>query len=177
MNAMNFTSSHAKMIIAFLIAGIISFYFSDASSARAPIRTITGTVTKVSDGDTIQITTPEQTKLRVRLYGIDAPEMPKTNPPPGYVRVHGESFGKDCRKALEAKIMGKKIRMDIMDIDKSRQTFGIIWLGNRNINLEMIREGYAKAYDEYLKEPYRSEFRLAQKEARSSRRGLWNLPE
>ena len=174
---MNFKSSYTKIIIAYLIAGTISFYFPGASLARAPIRTMTGTVTKVSDGDTIQITTPKQPKLRVRLYGIDAPEMPKTNPPPGYVRVHGESFGKDCKKALEAKIMRKKIRMDIMDIDKDRQALGIIWLGNRNINLEMIREGYAKADDEYLKEPYRSEFQSAQKEARSSRRGLWNLPE
>ena len=73
--------------------------------------------------------------------------------------------------------MRKKIRLDIMDIDKYRRTVGIVWLENRNINLEMIREGYAKAYEEYLKAPYRSEFLSAQKEARSSRRGLWNLPE
>ena len=162
--------------ILLLLAGLTQPLMASASQV-VPLRTVTGTVTKVSDGDTIQVTTPEQTKLRVRLYGIDAPEMPKTNPPPGYVKVHGESFGKDCKKALEAKIMGKKIRLDIMDIDKYKRMVGIIWLGNRNINLEMIREGYAKAYDEYLKEPYRSEFQSAQKEARSSRRGLWNLPE
>ena len=82
--------------------------------------------------------------------------MPKTNRPPGYVKVHGESLGKDCQKALEAKIIKKKIRMDVLDIDKYRRTVGIIWLGNRNINLEMVREGYAKAYDKYLKGSYRS---------------------
>ena len=168
---------HFLLLLLLLLAGIATLPFPPFSFAREPIRNITGTVTKVSDGDTIQITTPEQTKLRVRLYGIDAPEMPKTNPPPGYVKVHGESFGKDCKKALEAKIMGKQIRMDILDIDKYKRTVGIIWLGNRNINLEMIREGYAKAYDQYLKGSYRSEFLSAQNEARSSRRGIWNLPE
>ena len=183
-NPMKFVSNyifmrriHIKTILVFsMLTGLITSFLPLIQS-HATIRTIIGTVTKVSDGDTIQITTPEQTKLRVRLYGIDAPEMPKTNPPPGYVRVHGESFGKDCKKALEAKIMGKKIRLDIMDIDKYRRTVGIVWLENRNINLEMIREGYAKAYEEYLKAPYRSEFLSAQKEARSSRRGIWNLPE
>lgn len=160
-----------------MLAGLTNFFLAPHSFARDPIRTVHGLVTKVSDGDTIQITTPEKTKLRVRLYGIDAPEMPKPTPPPGYARVHGEYFGKDCKKALETKIMGKEIRMDVMDIDKYKRTVGIIWLESRNINLEMIREGYTKAYEEYLKAPYRSEFLSAQKEARSSRRGIWNLPE
>jgi endonuclease YncB( thermonuclease family) len=47
--------------------------------SHTTISTVTGTVTKVSDGDTIHLTTPEQTKLKVRLYGIDAPETDKIN--------------------------------------------------------------------------------------------------
>ncbi len=43
----------------------------------ASIRTATRTVTKVSDGDTLHVATPEQTKLTVRMYGMDAPETPK----------------------------------------------------------------------------------------------------
>jgi micrococcal nuclease len=45
---------------------------------------------------------------------------------------------------------------------------GMIYLDNRNINLEMVREGYAEAYIEYLKPPYRSEFIEAEREARSA---------
>lgn len=41
--------------------------------AKELIRTIEGTVIKVSDGDTINIQDSLGTKVKVRLYGIDAP--------------------------------------------------------------------------------------------------------
>jgi hypothetical protein len=71
------TLSIKSLLILCLLAGLTILLLTSLSLAREPIRTVTGTVTKVSDGDTIQVTTPEKTKLRVRLYGIDAPEMPK----------------------------------------------------------------------------------------------------
>jgi hypothetical protein len=70
-----------RIFILFLLAGLITLLFSSFSFAREPIRTVTGTVTKVSDGDTIHVKTPEQTKLTVRLYGVDAPEMPQNQSP------------------------------------------------------------------------------------------------
>jgi micrococcal nuclease len=77
----------ATLLLA-LILGVIAFIIVPASQAF--IRTVTGTVTKVSDGDTIHLTTPEQTKLKVRLYGIDAPETPKINAHSGKVSKPGQ---------------------------------------------------------------------------------------
>ena len=145
-------------------------------SSTATIRTVTGTVTKVSDGDTIHLTTPEQTKLKVRLYGIDAPETDKINNHTGRISKPGQPYGEESWKALENKIMGKQVKLDILDIDKYRRMVGMIYLDNRNINLEMVREGYAEAYMEYLKPPYRSEFIEAEREARSAKKGIWSLP-
>jgi len=71
--------------------------------------------------------------------------------------------------------MGKQVRLDIIDIDRYIRTVRMIWIGDKNINLEMVKEGYAEAYLEYLKEPYRAPFIRAEKEARSSRRGIWSL--
>jgi len=51
--------------------------FCAAASQAAPIRTVTTTITKITDGDTVQAVTPEGTKLKVRLYGIDVPETAK----------------------------------------------------------------------------------------------------
>ena len=153
------------------------FIFFNSYAFQSTIRTVTGTVTKVSDGDTIHLTTPEQTILKVRLYGIDAPETDKIDHKTGKVNIPGQPYGDESWKALESKIMGKKVKVDILDIDKYRRMVGIIYLNDRNINLEMIREGYAEAFIEYLKEPYRSEFLKVEQEARSAKKGIWSLTE
>jgi endonuclease YncB( thermonuclease family) len=49
----------------------------------------------------------------------------------------------------------------------------ILHLADRNINLEMVKEGYAWAYKEYLARPYASEFIGAENDARSKQLGLW----
>jgi len=166
------TSSIKGFLILVLIAGLTIFLLTSPSFAREPIRT----VTKVSDGDMIHVTTPEKTKLTVRLYGMDAPETPKINQRTGHINKPGQTpYGQESWKALEAKIMGKQVRLDIIDIDRYKRMVGMIWIGDRNINLEMVREGYAEAYVEYLKEPYRAQFIRAEREARSARRGIWSL--
>jgi len=70
------------------------------TTANSTIRTVTGTVTKVSDGDTIHLTTPEQTKLKVRLYGIEAPKTDKINNHTGRISKPGQPYGEESWKAL-----------------------------------------------------------------------------
>jgi len=162
------------IILLFLIVGI-AFLITPVS--HADIRTVTGTVTKISDGDTIHITTPEQTKLKVRLYGIDAPETDKINQRTKHISKPGQPYGKEAQKALSKKIMGKHVKLEIIDIDKYRRMVGMVWLDERNINLEMVKEGYAEAFIEYLRPPYKSQFLNAEKEARAARKNIWSLPE
>jgi len=173
-NAMPLITSSIKVFLTLcLLAGLTTFSFTSLSFAREPIRTVTGKVTKVSDGDTIQVTTPEQTKLRVRLYGIDAPETPKIDQRTG--RVNKPTLWKGILEGSGRQNHGKQIRLDIIEIDQYKRMVGMIWIGSRNINLEMVQEGYAEAYVEHLKEPYRVQFIRAEKEARSARRGVWSL--
>jgi len=148
-----------------------------AHPAHTTIRIATGTVTKVSDGDTIQVVTPEQTKLKVRLYGIDARKHPKFNRQSGQVHRPGQPFSEEAQKALKDKLMGKQVRLEILDIDKYRRMVCMVWLDGRNINLEMVMEGYAEAFVEYLKPPYRIDFLKAEQEARAGGKNIWSLPE
>jgi endonuclease YncB( thermonuclease family) len=46
--------------------------------AKEITRTIDGMVTKISDGETIHVTNNHGTKVKVRFYGIDAPETEKS---------------------------------------------------------------------------------------------------
>ncbi len=161
----------------FLLAFIILATFTRAPVHSYTIRTVKGTVTRVYDGDTIQLTTPNQTILKVRLYGIDAPETPKTDHRKGQWNIPGQSLAKESAKALKNKVFGNKVKLDIIEVDQYRRMVGIIRLEDRNINLEMIREGYADCYFEYLRYPYSKPFLDARREAKSAKRGIWSLPE
>jgi len=160
------------------VAASISFLFLIlilSSPSHAFIRTVEGTVSKITDGDTLQVITQEGTKLKIRLYGCDAPETEKRNRATEDTSIPGQPYAEEAMQALKAKVYRKKVRVDIIDIDRYRRMVSMIWLGNRNINLEMVREGYAEAYREYLKEPYRSQFIDVERKARSERNGIWGL--
>jgi endonuclease YncB( thermonuclease family) len=171
-----FTIKNAIILVLLVVLSISLLTTFSFARKSIPIRTVTGKVTKVSDGDTIHVTTPEQTRLTVRLYGIDAPETPKVNQRTGHVNKPGQAMGEEAWGVLRIKIIGRTVKLDIIDIDQYKRMVGIIWLDKRNINLEMVREGFGEAYVEYLKEPYRSQFMQAEREARSARRGIWSLP-
>jgi micrococcal nuclease len=139
----------------------------------AVIRTVEGTVTQVTDGDTLKVETAEGTKLTVRLYGIDAPEVERINRRTGLISKQGQSYGKSSYEVLEAKVLRRKVKVDILDIDRYKRMVGIIYLDGRDINLEMVRGGWAWAYREYLDRPYASVYIEAEKEARDKGSGLW----
>jgi endonuclease YncB( thermonuclease family) len=117
--------------------------------------------------------TNEGTKLRVRLYGIDAPETVKMNRRTGIVSKPGQPYGEEAYRVLESKVLRKRVKGQIMDVDRYHRMVAILYLGDRDINREMVSEGYAWAYREYLHGPYASEYIDAEREARSKHLGLW----
>ena len=75
--------------------------------------------------------------------------------------------------ALAEKVLRKEVTITIQDRDQHKRIVGIIRIGNRNINEEMVREGWAWAYREYLRGPYVSEFINAERGARERKLELW----
>jgi len=129
-------------------------------------RTIEGVVRAVYDGDTILLATREESRLKVRLYGIDAPETPKPDTP-------GQPFGAVARRTLMYKIMGRQVSAELIDIDQYKRAVAVIRYNGRDINREMTAEGMAWAYRQYLQGPYASEYIGAENRARSRRAGFW----
>lgn len=147
--------------------------------AKDPIRIIEGIVVKVSDGDTINVQDSYGTKVKVRLYGIDAPETEKSNKKTGRVSKPGQPYGEEAYQALNSKIYRKQVKLEIMAVDQYKRSVGIVYLNGKNINQEMVAEGYAWAYRQYLDRPHASEYIQAEERARVKRLGLWqqNNPE
>lgn len=141
--------------------------------AKEPIRTIEGIVTKVSDGDTIQITDNLGTMVKIRLYGIDAPETTKRKKKTDQISKPGQPYGEEAYQALRQKVKLKQVSCDVYDIDKYRRLVAIVMLNGRDINREMIAEGHAWAYRKYLRSPMAADYILSEEKARRDRKGLW----
>lgn len=129
-------------------------------------RIIEGMVRAVYDGDTVLLTTREESRLKVRLYGIDAPETNKPDKP-------GQPYGGISRRTLMYKIMGRRVSAEIVDMDQYKRAVAVIRYEGRDINREMVSEGAAWAYRQYLQGAYASEYIGAESLARSRRAGLW----
>ena len=135
------------------------------STARAE-RTVPAMVRSVYDGDTILVATRQQNRLKVRLYGIDAPETSKPGSP-------GQPFGSVSKRTLMYKVMGRRVSVEIMDTDQYGRSVGVVRYEGRDINREMVEEGMAWAYRQYLHGPYASEYIDGEERARARHKGLW----
>jgi micrococcal nuclease len=137
-----------------------------ASAESHAARTVEGVVQAVYDGDTVLLVTRESSQIKARLYGIDAPETAKPDKP-------GQPFGDAAKRTLRSKILGKRVSAEIVDVDQYQRAVAVIRYAGRDINREMVAEGLAWAYRQYLQGPYTSEYLSAESSARSGRYGLW----
>jgi endonuclease YncB( thermonuclease family) len=66
-----------------------------------------GTVTRVADGDTVTVITSNHTKLRIRMFGMDAPETPKGT------KFPGQPYGKEAEAYRKQLVEGKHVKVEI----------------------------------------------------------------
>lgn len=150
------------ILISYLISPILPMLH-----AASPTRTIFAVITRIVDGDTVMAETNDGTSLKIRLYGIDAPELSRADRP-------GQAFAEESCIYLSSLILGKTVRLDIWAIDRYHRIVAMIWMEEQNINLQMVSAGMAEAYLEYLKhEPYKSQFINAETEAKEKKMGIW----
>lgn len=122
-------------------------------------QSFTGPVVSVADGDTITVLVNNEQR-KVRLAEIDAPE--KT-----------QAFGSRAKIQLSDKVFGKSVRVDYHEKDRYGRFVGYVKVDNRNVNLEMVEEGFAWRYTQYSKD---LDYGRAQAKAQERRAGLWADP-
>lgn len=147
-------------------------------TTKAPEATPTPTVTKtlysvsrVIDGDTIDVTI-DGTKQRIRLIGINSPEL-------GDSRTPVQCFAREAEQKADQVLSGKKVSIeaDITqgDKDKYNRLLRYVFLEDgTDFNKMMIAEGYAHEYTYNTPYNYQKEYKQAETEARNGNKGLWN---
>jgi len=114
--------------------------FIGGALLSSSIRFYPAKVTKAYDGDTVTVIIDLGMGIsiteRVRLYGINAPELR------GAERVDGLK----SRDALRKLILNKEVRLETIKNDKKGKygrLIGILYLGDLNVNKWMVKNNYA----------------------------------
>ena len=114
---------------------------------------------KIIDGDTIHIG-----KNKIRLYGIDAPEINQTCT----IEKIIWDCGIDSSQALESMISEKEIQCEIVDIDRYKRFVAKCFVKNINLNQYMVQNGWAVAYRYYS-----DDFIKNEEIAKKNKAGIW----
>ena len=143
-----------KLLFIFVLS--ISFFVPTAQAAN--------TVASIYDGDTLTL----NNGAKVRLLQIDTPELSS-----------GECYGQEARQAL-IKLVGKSqvtLEGDTASADRDRygRYLRYIFVGKKNLNLELVKIGAAAPYFyQGEKGKYSNKILKAAERAKSKKLGLWS---
>jgi len=123
-------------------------------------------VVKVIDGDSLHVYIDNTDSLRVRLYGIDAPE-------------YEQKYGIAAKDFLSQLVNNNTIQnMEIINIDRYDRPVVVIYLANGMIvQEELLANGMAWYYERFCKiADLCSNFELLANDAKDMGLGLWADP-
>lgn len=118
------------------------------------------TVVAVHDGDTITVRSDITTKIR--LFGIDAPELKQP---------HGQA----SKQALSGMVFGKIVTVTPANKDRYGRTVAQIKADGVDVNNRMVEMGAAWWYTDYAKHDTIKQ--QLQSDAQGHKRGLWADPQ
>jgi micrococcal nuclease len=144
---------HVAAAVALLLVG----------STVAQAREWAGTVTHVTDGDTVWVRPDGEGRarpLKLRLDGIDAPER-------------CQAWGPQATAALAGRVLHRRVSVDSRATDDHGRLLGRLGLGGDDVGAWMVRQGHAWSYRYRRSEgPYAGQ----EAGARAGRRGLFADP-
>ncbi len=118
-----------------------------------------GTVIKIVDGDTFDLLTKENISIRIRMNGIDCPERK-------------QDFYQAAKDALDLLVFKREVQLVTYGKDRNKRVIADVFISGENINLTMIKSGYAWHYKKYSSD---SSFAKAEDLAKATKRGLWQM--
>ena len=162
-------------VVSLVAAGIVcarstTAPIPDGDNARYHDRSFN--VARVIDGDTLDIAAPDGVKdvTRIRLWGVDAPEV-------GHGSKEGMHFGREAAEFARVTLAGRRVHV-VLSPRRTRGKYGrllaYIYLerGGTMFNELLLEKGYAYA-DLRFGHHYFDRFKAIEKRARKSRTGLW----
>ncbi len=138
-----------------------------STPCRDPVK---GEVVDVIDGDTIKVETGRGVE-RVRLIGIDTPEVDHSGP-------YDECFGEESKAFLSAMVGDRRVWLtfDVECEDQYDRTLAYVHRGietNEFVQRLLLRGGWAEAYAVSPNVSLRETFEADEAVAREAAEGMW----
>lgn len=118
-----------------------------------------GPVTWVTDGDSLRVLVKGR-HMEVRLADVDAPERE-------------QPYGWQAKLELIDLVRDRHVVIVPRDVDRYGRVVARVWVGDLDVNRELVRRGAAWFYSQYAQD---EALYYAEQEARDAQRGLWALP-
>jgi micrococcal nuclease len=126
-------------------------------------------VKRVNDGDTVEL---KDGRL-VRYIGVDAPEI-------NHERHTAEPFGFEARRENAELIRSGRLRIefDVERFDPYGRTLAYVFLPDGSmVNTLLVKAGLAMCYHKLPNVKYSGQLLVAQREAMTGRRGIWQAEQ
>jgi micrococcal nuclease len=148
-------------------------------------RVHTVSVVEVVDGDTMDVRYPNGSTDRVRLLGVDTPEVSAEPQPSEYEGVPDSAAGREWLRAwgdrasefARSALAGEEVRIVVDTRSDVRGSYGrlLVYVHHDGelFNLALLQGGYARMYDSRFSR--RANFSDAEAEAQSDHVGLWGF--
>jgi endonuclease YncB( thermonuclease family) len=141
---------------------VLRFLLPILIAAAATASDFTGMVTRVLDGDTMDVTSGDYT-VRIRLYGVDTPE--KT-----------QSGGPEAMTFTSRLVLNNPVTVVERDIDRYGRIVAQVNLDDgRVLNQEIVRAGMGRWYARYA--PLATNLREMESQAHAEGKGIWGDPQ
>lgn len=144
----------------------------DLEIDHTPVNTMSATVEKVVDGDTVKVKFENGNVETIRLLLIDTPETVHPDKPV-------QPFGPEASQlAKEMMPPGKKIsvELDVGERDKYGRLLAYIYVDEQMMNEVLLKKGLARvAYVYPPNTRYVDRFREIQKQAQMEALGIWSI--
>ncbi|MFW7379160.1 MAG: thermonuclease family protein [Oligoflexus sp.] len=170
---------HRQTTVAyFMIASISAImttpgFAKDSTESEALAAQTTGRIpaeiTHCNDGDTCRAKIAGNLWMNVRLAGIDAPELAKKRK-----KTSAQAFAEEARDWLNNSVKQQPVELLQHDLDHFNRPIVELYVGQRLINIEMLRHGLAEVYQGKTKRLDRTPYLAAEAAAKEKKIGIWS---
>jgi endonuclease YncB( thermonuclease family) len=151
---------------------VLALMLSGSGVASAEVASGSASVVRVVDGDTVDVQFGELGTERLRLIGIDTPEVVDPRKP---VQCFGREASAHAHDLLDGQVVSVELDASQGERDVYGRLLAYVWLADgRNFGEVMIADGFAHEYTYDQPYVHLDAFRVAQEGAIANQLGLWS---